>query len=69
MELNCVFFFDIKSFICKIAVYSLPLLWHILQHVHAVGGRFAPHLGHTKDHHNNGTHCLPAWHACFRVEF
>ena len=19
--------------------------------------------GHTKDHHKNGTNCLPAWHA------
>ena len=24
-------------------------------------GSFRP--GHTKDHHKNGTNCLPAWHA------
>ena len=24
---------------------------------------FTSRLGHTKDHHNNGTNCLPAWHA------
>ena len=24
-------------------------------------------LGHTKDHHRNGTHCLPNWYACLRV--
>ena len=28
---------------------------------------FAPRPGHTKDHHKNGTNCLPAWHACIRV--
>ena len=22
-----------------------------------------PGLGHTKDHHKNGTNCLPAWHV------
>ena len=25
---------------------------------HAVGHRFASRLGHTKDHHKNGTNCL-----------
>ena len=25
-----------------------------------VGRRFEPRLGHTKDHHKNGTNCLPA---------
>ena len=24
---------------------------------------FASRPGHTKDHHENGTNCLPAWHA------
>ena len=24
---------------------------------------FAPRPGHTKDHHENGTNCFPAWHA------
>ena len=28
-----------------------------------VGREFASGLGHTKDHHKNGTNCLPAWHA------
>ena len=23
--------------------------------------------GHNKDHHKNGTNCLPAWHTCVRV--
>ena len=27
---------------------------------HAVGRKFELWLGHTKDHHKNGTHCLPA---------
>ena len=28
-----------------------------------VGHEFASRPGHTKDHHKNGTNCLPAWHA------
>ena len=28
-----------------------------------VGREFASRPGHTKDHHINGTNCLPAWHA------
>ena len=28
-----------------------------------VGGEFASRPGHTKDHHKNGTNCLPAWHT------
>ena len=28
-----------------------------------VGRGFDPRPGHTKDHHKNGTNCLPAWHA------
>ena len=28
-----------------------------------VGREFASRSGHTKDHHQNGTNCLPAWHA------
>ena len=31
---------------------------------HVVGRGFASPLGHTKDHHKNGTNCLPAWHVC-----
>ena len=27
---------------------------------HAVGRGFMPRPGHTKDHHKNGTNCLPA---------
>ena len=34
---------------------------------HAVGRGFGPRPGHTKDHHRNGTNCLPAWRACIRV--
>ena len=30
---------------------------------HTVGRVFASWPGHTKDHHKNGTNCLPAWHA------
>ena len=30
---------------------------------HTVGREFASQPGHTKDHHKNGTNCLPAWHA------
>ena len=33
---------------------------------HVVGHGFVPWLGHTEDHHKNGTNCLPAWHAGFR---
>ena len=32
-----------------------------------VGHRFASRSGHTKDHHENGTNCLPAWYAGIRV--
>ena len=35
---------------------------------HVVGRGFAPWPGHTKDLHKNGTNCLPAWHACVRVD-
>ena len=31
---------------------------------HALCGGFAPRSGQNKDHHKNGTNCLPAWHAC-----
>ena len=34
---------------------------------HAVGRGFVSRPGHTKDHHKNGTNCLPALHACVRV--
>ena len=30
---------------------------------HTVGHEFTSRPGHTKDHHENGTNCLPAWHA------
>ena len=30
---------------------------------HTIGREFASRPGHTKDHHKNGTNCLPAWHA------
>ena len=30
---------------------------------HTVDHEFASRPGHTKDHHKNGTNCLPAWHA------
>ena len=30
---------------------------------HMVGREFASRPGHTKDHHKNGTNCLPARHA------
>ena len=30
---------------------------------HMVGRGFASRPGHTKDHHKNGTNCLPALHA------
>ena len=32
-----------------------------------VGRGFASWPGHTKDHHKNGTNCLPAWHAMNQV--
>ena len=34
---------------------------------HAVGRKFTHWLGHTKDRHENGTNCIPAWHAGVRV--
>ena len=34
---------------------------------HAVGPGFASHPFHNKYHHENGTNCLPAWHAFVRV--
>ena len=44
----------------------LPCLVGLLVSVSAsrtVGREFAPRLGHTKDHHKNGTDCLPVWHT------
>ena len=34
---------------------------------HVVGRGFAAQPGHTKDHHRDGTNCLPALHTCVRV--
>ena len=34
---------------------------------HAVGRRFTPWPGHTKDHHKNGINCLPACYARVKV--
>ena len=31
-----------------------------------VGREFASRPGHTKDHHKNGTNCLPAWHSMLK---
>ena len=31
-----------------------------------LGHGLASRPGLTKDHHKNGTNCLPVWHACFR---
>ena len=30
---------------------------------HTVGRGFASWLVHTKNHHKNGTNCIPEWHA------
>ena len=40
--------------------------WH-MSASHVVGCGFASRPGHTKDHHKNGTNCLPTLHACVRV--
>ena len=42
-------------------------LLHIWSASHTVGCEFASQLGHTKDHHKNGTNCLPALHTSVRV--
>ena len=34
---------------------------------HTFSREFASRPGYTKDHHKNGTNCLPAGHACVRV--
>ena len=34
---------------------------------HTVGCRFTSLLGHTKDHHKNGTNCLPAYNIGTRA--
>ena len=33
----------------------------------SVSASHTPWASHTKDHHKNGTNCLPAFHACVRV--
>ena len=43
-------------------------IYYILSHgfIHisdTVGNEFTSPQGHTKDHHKNGTNCLPAWHV------
>ena len=35
---------------------------------HKVSHEFASRPGHTKDHHKNGTNCLPVWHASLTVQ-
>ena len=35
---------------------------------HAIGRGFTPRAKHRKDHHKNGTNCLPTWHEDVRVE-
>ena len=61
----------------SIIISEQPLvanLWTIFVHTvfvfvvsvsasHTLGRGFASRQGHTKDHHKNGTNCLPAWHA------
>ena len=34
---------------------------------HTGGPGFPSRPGHTKDHHKNGTNCLPAWYAMRKV--
>ena len=34
---------------------------------HGVVREFAPRLGHTEDHHKNGTNCLLAWPTSVRL--
>ena len=37
--------------------------WLSVSASHTVDRESASRPGHTKDHHKNGTNCLPAWHA------
>ena len=49
-----------------LCIYILPCQVGLVVSVspsHTVGCEFASRMGHTKDHHKNGTNCLPAWHA------
>ena len=41
--------------------------WLSVSASHTVGRGFASWPGHTKDHHENVTNCLPAWYACVMV--
>ena len=53
----------------RISIHGYPsiniklALQVLLCHSHTVGSEFASRPGHTKDHHKNGTYCLPAWHT------
>ena len=53
-------------FIVGFTPYTVPCRVGLVVSVsapHTVGRGFASQPGHTKDHHKNGTNCLPAWHA------
>ena len=64
---NCVFksdTFSLNNYIIFVFVTRWDGLVVRVSVSHTVKGRgFAPWLGDTKDHHEHGTHCLPAWHA------
>ena len=52
---------------CIWSVLSFPLYRNGLAGPpHALGRWFASRPGHTKDHHKNGTNCLPAWYTGIR---
>ena len=58
----------------RTSIMQVNSLWQIaqsmLKRVRLSQGtsEFGSRPGYTKDHHKNGTNCLPALHACVRVE-
>ena len=45
--------------VCRVGLVVSASTSHMVH----VDDEFASRPGHTKDHHKNGTDCLPAWHA------
>ena len=59
---------EIEHTVCLTLLLSFPEPCRVCLVVsvsasHTVGRGLSYRSGHTKDHHENGTNCLPVWHA------
>ena len=61
-----IYYINVQTHIIPLSKSMVPCRVGSVSSVSAsrtVGREFASRPGHTKDHHKNGTNCLPAWHA------